>query len=144
MVDSNLSVCTVGQGSPLHAWLASVNWIACACCLNTCYPYVVGKLYQYHGCWWPGCWHHQSIGGHDVDHVMWGCPFPPWQWMATTYNVSVSKNDIKCKFLVIYFIQTFQHIQCPVMTTLSLNVRLCRLILADKSEFLSVFADIKF
>ena len=89
-------------------------------------------------------WHHQSIGGHDVDHVMRGCPFPPWQWMAITYNVSVSKNDIKCKLFLIYSVQTFQHIQCPVTTTRSLNVRLYGLILVDNSELLSVFADIKF
>ena len=33
------SVPAVGYGGPLHAWLASVNQIGCACCLNRRYRY---------------------------------------------------------------------------------------------------------
>ena len=33
------SASIVGWGSPLHSWLALVNWIGCARCLNRCYRY---------------------------------------------------------------------------------------------------------
>ena len=38
---------TVGWGSPLHAWLASLNRIVCACCPNRRYGYVACGMH-YH------------------------------------------------------------------------------------------------
>ena len=39
IIDLSQSAPAVGWGSPLHAWLASVNWISSACCLNRRYRY---------------------------------------------------------------------------------------------------------
>ena len=39
IVGLNQSAPAVGWGSPIHAWLASVNWIGCARYLNRGYRY---------------------------------------------------------------------------------------------------------
>ena len=47
IVGLSQSAPAVGWGSPLHAWLASVNRIGCAHCLNRCYRYGAHGMY-YH------------------------------------------------------------------------------------------------
>ena len=51
IVSLSQSVPAAGWGSPLHAWVAVVNRISCACCPNTGYCYEAGDMH-YHILLW--------------------------------------------------------------------------------------------
>ena len=63
IVGLSQSVPAVGWGSPLHAWLASVNWIGSARCLNRRYRYGARGMHyhillrQYH----QNCYTYNSV-----------------------------------------------------------------------------------
>ena len=58
-------------------------------------------LCQYHGCWCPGSFRRQVISSHDIDHVWCGYSCLPYEGISTTYDISVSRNDLKCKHILV-------------------------------------------
>ena len=64
------------------------------------------KLGQYHGCWCPGSLRRQDISSHDIDCVEHVAPGLTWVRFLSTCVVSMWSNDIKCKYMIMFRMQT--------------------------------------
>ena len=61
------------------------------------------KLGQYHGCWCPGSLCHLVISSHGIDYIWWIGPCLLWGGIVTTCAISISRNDIKGKYILSFF-----------------------------------------
>ena len=68
------------------------------------------KLKQKHGCWWPGFVSRHAINKYDVDYLGLTSSYFPWGRTLTSWAISVSGNDSKCKlfFLIWIYVLNFQ------------------------------------
>ena len=65
-------------------------------------PSNIGLLDQYHGCWCPGSLCHPDISSHDIDYIEYVGPSLTWGWISSTCVKSMWRNDIKCKYMLLF------------------------------------------
>ena len=64
---------------------------------------------KYLGCWCSGSLCRQDISNHDIDFVEWARSCLTWGMLSTACVMSIWRNDIKCKYMLLFPLKNLAH-----------------------------------